>query len=142
MCEDGLQTVSLRSVRIVFSSEERMRSATRVTNPTDLKRVDNRPSVLSAGATLSHAESSALLALLDLSSLSSEYLVLPVDDDEDEDEDDDEDDDDDDLDDDDEADLDDEDEDGEDDDLEDVDELGADDEDDLEDDDLEEEDDE
>jgi hypothetical protein len=114
-----------------------MRSATRVTNPTDLKRVDNRPSVLSAGATLSHAESSALLALLDLSSLSSEYLVLPADD---EDEDEDADDDDDDLDDDDEDLDDDDEEDG--DDLEDVDELGEDDDLDDDDEDLEEEDDE
>src|SRR6185369_4125615 len=92
------QTVSLRSVRIVFSSEERMRSATRVNTPTDLKRVDNRLSLLSGSATLSYAESSALLALLDVSSVSSEYLVLPADEEE---EDEDEDDDDDDLDDDD-----------------------------------------
>src|SRR5262249_10322810 len=78
MCEDVLQTLSLRSVRIVFSSEERMRSATRVNTPTDLKPVDDRLSLLSAGATLSSAESSALLALLDVSSVSSEYLVLPA----------------------------------------------------------------
>jgi hypothetical protein len=136
MCEDVWQTVSLRSVRIVFSSEERMRSATRVNTPTDLKRVENRLSLLSGSATLSYAESSALLALLDVSSVSSEYLVLPADA-EDEDADDD-DDDDDDLDDDDD-DLADDDEEGEAEDLEDEDLLGDDD-DDLEDDDLEEED--
>ena len=85
-----------------------MRSATRVNTPTDLKRLEERVTLLSAGATLSYAESSALLALLDLSSVSSEYLVLPADeeededaDDEDDDLDDDEDEDDDDLDDDD-----------------------------------------
>jgi hypothetical protein len=139
MCEDVGQTVSLRSVRIVFSSEERMRSATRVNTPTDLKRVDNRLSLLSAGATLSYAESSALLALLDVSSVSSEYLVLPADDEDEDDED--VDDDDEDLDDDDD-DLDDDDEAGDEDDedLEDDDFEGDDD--DLEDDDLEEEDDE
>ena len=138
MCEDVWQTVSLRSVRIVFSSEERMRSATRVNTPTDLKRVDNRLSLLSGSATLSYAESSALLALLDVSSVSSEYLVLPADD---EDEDEDDEDDDDDLDDDDDDDLDDDDDDegGDDEDLEDDDFDGDDD--DLEDDDLEEEDD-
>jgi hypothetical protein len=138
MCEDVWQTVSLRSVRIVFSSEERMRSATRVNTPTDLKRVELRLSQLSGAATLSYAESSALLALLDVSSVSSEYLVLP---DADEEEDDDDADDDDDLGDDDE-DLDDDDEaDGDDDeDLEDDDFEGDDDDDDLEDDDLEEED--
>jgi hypothetical protein len=141
MCEDVWQTVSLRSVRIVFSSEERMRSATRVNTPTDLKRVDTRLSLLSGGATLSKAESSALLALLDVSSVSSEYLVLPAED-EDEDEDD-ADDDDDDLGDDDDDLGDDDDEDG-DEDLEDDEDFGDgdDDDDDLEDDDLEEEDDE
>src|SRR5690349_16046537 len=141
MCEDVWQTVSLRSVRIVFSSEERMRSATRVNTPTDLKRVDDRLSLLSGSATLSKAESSALLALLDVSSVSSEYLVSPADE---EDDDDDEDvDDDDDLDDDDEdLDDDDDDEDGDGEDLEDDDDFGGDDDDDLEDDDFEEEDDE
>ncbi len=136
MCEDVWQTVSLRSVRIVFSSEERMRSATRVNTSIHLKRVDNRLSLLSGGATLSYAESSALLALLDVSSVSSEYLVLPADDeDDDADDDDDLDDDDDDLGDDDD---DDDDADDDDEDLEDDDDFGEDDED-LEDDDLEEE---
>ncbi len=139
MCEDVLQTVSLRSVRIVFSSEERMRSATRVNTPTDLKRVDDRLSLLSAGATLSSAESSALLALLDVSSVSSEYLVLPAEEEKEDEDDEDLDDDDEDLDDDDEADVE-NDEDGEAEDLED-DDFGDDDEE-LEDEDLEEEDDE
>ena len=137
MCEDGGQTVSHRSVRTVLFSEERMRSATRVNTPTEMKRVDDRLSLLSVGATLSYAESSALLAMLDLSSVSSEYLVLPA---ESEDEDDDADEDDDDLADDDE-DLDD-DEDGGAEDLEDDEDFGDDDDEDLEDDDLEEEDDE
>jgi len=111
-----------------------MRSATRVNTPTDLKRVDDRVSLLSAGATLSYAESSALLALLDLSSVSSEYLVLPADDeDDDEDVDDDED-----LGDDDDEDLEDDDDGDDDEDLEDDEDFGEDDED-LEDDDLEEE---
>ena len=114
-----------------------MRSATRVNTPTDLKRVDLRLSQLSGGATLSYAESSALLALLDVSSVSSEYLVLPA---EDEDEDDDDVDDDDLDDDDDDLDDDDDDEGGDDEDLED-DDFEGDDDDDLEDDDLEEEDD-
>jgi hypothetical protein len=117
-----------------------MRSATRVNTPTDLKRVDDRVSLLSAGATLSYAESSALLALLDLSSVSSEYLVLPADE---EDEDEDLEDDDDLADEDDDEDLADEDDDGDEDDedLEDDEDFGEDDED-LEDDDVEEEDDE
>src|SRR5690349_6739154 len=129
MCEDVWQTVSLRYVRIVFSSEERMRSATRVYTPTDLKRVDTRLSLLSGGATLSSAESSVLLALLDVSSVSSEYLVFPADD-EDEDEDDLDDEDDDLGDDDEDDDLgDDDDEDGDDEDLEDDDDFGDDDDD-------------
>jgi hypothetical protein len=125
---------------MVFSSEERMRSATRVNTPTDLKRVDDRLSLLSAGATLSSAESSALLALLDVSSVSSEYLVLPAADEEEDEEDEDLDEDDDaDLDDEDEGDLDDEDDETDEDaDLEDED--FADDDEELEDEDLEEED--
>ncbi len=115
-----------------------MRSATRVNTPTDLKRVDDRPSLLSAGATLSSAESSALLALLDLSSLSSEYLVLPADKEDEDEEDEDYDEDEEGFDEDEEGDLEDEDDEhDEDGDLEDED-FGDDEE--LEDEDLEEED--
>ncbi len=119
-----------------------MRSATRVNTPTDLKRVDDRLSLLSAGATLSSAESSALLALLDVSSVSSEYLVLPAEGEEAEDEEDEDlDEDEEGLDEDDAADLDDEEAEGdEDEDLEDED--FGDDDDEAEDEDLEEEEDE
>jgi hypothetical protein len=115
-----------------------MRSASRVNTSTDFKRVDDRPSLLS-GATLSSAESSALLALLDVSSLSSEYLVLPPDADEEDEEDEDYDEDEEGLDEDDEADLDDENDESDEDDEDLEDEDFADDEE-LEDEELEEED--